>query len=411
MVSRIDSPTGEKKIFKKRAHRPWKPALLEKVIHSPVEGMAKEYESDLEVLEQTLEQNLEIQDSTILMNPSRLSLETVLQEKSTQRKEIVRKLSNTENVRITMGGFLQPKNIIFDNEDEVLQQTSALMTDLRDREQEIRSLKDNLKIIRAEEQAQQAETARLSEAKAREAAEEKAVYALSKAQQATEATRVAEEKAYLAEQTAFKLEQTMKQLKEKLDVTEEEYDRKLKYLQEEYQGKLEVTELKYRRLIATHQELENSMTEKTVNLTDAFDEMVLARTASDEKIMMMSEEMNLLKGIIQQEKDNSARLETEIASLHDNIHQNNFGKSVIEAQRVEHNEQIRKMVLAINAERNLRKLYEVKAKEIASQMIGLEIQRRSEEERRKLAEEKTKQTIEQASKAMMQLLNGSGAAH
>lgn len=420
MVSRIDSSDKKKIIFKKRAHRPWKPAILETVMqnaHAP-----KSYEAEIELLHLELEE----------------TLEETLEHKTRERDSLNLKLSLHDDHRITIGGFLQPKKVVFSNDESTSKQTSTLMNDLREKEQEILALTTNLKVSQALEQAQHAESTRLAEIKAREAAEEKAVYALSKAQQAADYSKLAEERAYIAEQAAFKHEQTIQQLQDTLQRAAQQYQDNLEHTTKKYDASLEIKtngfieqlQLKEQMLNAQFQVSTEAYEEKLRvsaqehhSLNEAFQDLLhnfesthlqLSAAYTDiedlkgqfnKKIMVQSEQIYNLEHSLTFEKNNTASLEGEIASLHEKRSQLLQDKATLETQLIRNSEYLRKMSSALNLERNLRTLFEEKAREATLKAFDLEMQNKAEGHARKSAEEKAKQTLQQAGKAVMQLLN------
>lgn len=369
MASRIDSNDKGKTVFKKRAHRPWKPALLETIIQSPQQDdLSSEPENEHEDI-----------DALSLQQHDRL--ENSLAEKAKERDELVHQLHLKEENRLTIGGFFQPKNIVFSNEENTLHETTSLMHDLKQKEQEILELTTHLKLTQAEERLKHAEEkAKIAEVeclnafKARDAAEEKAIFALSKAQTATDYSRVAEERALQAEQAIFKHEQTIKHLEEKLVENEENF-----------QSQLERREVHGQNMAVKNSHLSVSLSQIEEENQLAEGKLMLAA----EQNMVLFKQIETLEIELREEKTLVLNREQEIASLQERMKQY----------------PVDKMLLALNSERKLRKLYEEKAKEAYHQMHSIDMQRKAEEYARRAAEEKTKQTLEQASKAVMQLLS------
>lgn len=160
--------------FKKRILRPWKPTLLENSVEEP-------FTQDTETPD-TLNP---IQVDTLLdakrQEQIRLELEHSLEGKKNEHASLKAQLSDRDDNRILIGGFLSPKQIYFVNNDEEDQKANFLMNEL---EQEILSLAHDLKVAKAIEQAENSEISRRIEERARHSSEEKALYAIQQAKQA-----------------------------------------------------------------------------------------------------------------------------------------------------------------------------------------------------------------------------------
>lgn len=124
-MQRMDSlDSGSSKIvFKKRSHRPWNPTASE--------------------------------NAQILFEPNHA-------------------LNNFDSERLLIGGFSFPNASKIAYESGCSQKSTALMDELKNKEQEIQTLSTNLKIASALEQAEKIELARKKETVARKIAEEKA---------------------------------------------------------------------------------------------------------------------------------------------------------------------------------------------------------------------------------------------
>lgn len=407
MVTQTDA--SQKKLkFIKRAHRPWKPALSETIMQSPEGYLPKKpgFEPDLSI------KSLELEDSLL--------------QKSREIDTLNLKLSLEEDNRITLGGFLRPNKVFLSNTNVHSKHTS-LMQDLKEKEKEILELTHNLKITQALEQVQLSEASRLAEIKAREAAEEKAIYALNKAQQAADFSRLAEERAYIAEQNALKLEQTLKQFEaeihqkdqgtlSKFQKNHEEYTAKLKAQEHIFSEKLKLKEQSFNTILQQEQQkldvLQNSYEALQHKYQWAENELAHYTKMLEEKeqttntrIMIISEQISQMEAYLNDAKRNHESLENEIVVLHEKLQQAALLQTTAEEKLLKNSEYLRKMSMALHVERNLRALYEEKAKLVASQVYNLEMQKNAEEHARKTAEEKAKQTLQQASKAVMQLLN------
>lgn len=208
-----DSWDSKKIFFKKRTHRPWKPALLEHMAEDPLmEEVASAFHP--------LEVDPSIENNTLDL--TRQELEQVLEAKTNEHAQLNEQIWNKEENRILIGGFLYPRNIFFFNEAEQNQKTNLLMSELKTKEQEILNLSQELKFSKALEQIETLEIAIKKEEEARKASEEKALFAIQQAKLAAEKVYKAEQQLNLANQSKL----------------EEERARKLAKLEEENAKKL-----------------------------------------------------------------------------------------------------------------------------------------------------------------------------
>ncbi len=430
------TPKG-KSIFRKRAHRPWKPSLLETTLQNthqnPAEVLGSEQHKSFEMpamqnpshLQEFSNPNTAVGTHVIQESSPAFSrpveffeqrLEMALEAKTREIQELNQKLSSKEDNRLTLGGFLKPKNIILPNEEEAVQKTSLLRNELREKELEVQQITNNLRITQLLEQLQQSEAARLSETTAREAAEEKAVFAQSKVNQAVDYRRLAEERAEMAEKTYFKLEQTVSELESKHEAAEQQYLKLLEDKEHQYNTSLlerdkyirATIEEKEKQLkaILEIKELEEKRRQSAEERLDHDHAHYETSHAQIERqVVELSEKIHGLEMQLCAEKGNSEAYAAEFASLQEKLQTFSAEKASLFEQNAKNSEYIKKMAVVLSTERNLRKILEEKIKMASHHIYTLEMQIQSEEQARRAAEEKAKQTMEQASKAVMQLLN------
>ena len=136
MTSRMDFGRG-KIVFKKKAHRPWQPTLLD----SP----AEDHQSLINVSPKLQDKQIEFLQK---------QLETTLEIKNKEREGLQVSLSSLENNRVTLGGFIKPNNMLFKTEPVALQKTASIMHELKAKEQEILEITQHLKLTQVEEQVE-----------------------------------------------------------------------------------------------------------------------------------------------------------------------------------------------------------------------------------------------------------------
>ncbi len=195
-MHRMDSvdPQKSKAFFKKRAHRPWNAALLENTIEEattpkmPINHTANRVDEELQ--------------------------ETLI-EKTKQRNELSELLTSPDENRLLIGGFLHPQNIFFQPEAGKLNESSNLIDELKNKEQEILTLSSDLKVAKAMEQVEKLELSRKKEEEARMAAESKALFAIREAKLAAEQAYKIEQQLNNEKQMRLKEEKSKRLLEEK----------------------------------------------------------------------------------------------------------------------------------------------------------------------------------------------------
>lgn len=405
MGSPTDAPVRNKTVFKKRALRPWQPTILESMedAQNSDEVSSKFQEKQIEIIQKQLETTLEI--------------------KNRERSELSQTLSTIDDHRITLGGFLRPKDILLVTEQSSLHKTSSLMNELKEKEQEIIEITQNLKISQAEELAKRAESARLVEEKARQAAEEKAIYALRQAQQSAEQCKAAEEQAMMLEQIRSKLEQAVYELEDQVKLSHHE----LQVREQRIQGEIEHRHKIEQAAAEQYQWFDNEVKTLNQKLKEEFQikqghETKISALSIDlenERNTKLQLEADLksslaqsaeIDSLLKHEKEVTSGLEQNLLDLQERIEMLETERTrllvsiqISEDKQSDMRLQMGKMTEVINAERNLRQLFEENLRQAKIKIEKLELRRRGEIEARKLAEDKAKHTFEQAGKAMLQL--------
>ena len=404
--------------FKKRALRPWKSTALDKSIPQTMESDAP-LEMSNEFLQKQLEASLEI--------------------KSQQHSELQTRFTQFEDKRITVGGFFQPKNILFVNEEQ--NSTLAVLQELKEKEIEILEINHQLKLTQALEQIQQTENQLRAEELARQSAEEKAMSALRQAHQATEQIQMNKEKAYLSEQAILKLQQTVVDLEKQLKETMEQYQDQLTTLSKDLERSQELSrletelrqfiEIDFQKTKAALQLAEQDAQEK--NRTAA--QLVIVEADLHEKnqrlvhlqttLEHLQNELSLANETGTQQSRAIKKLNQMVYELEESfsVLQSNYDQLLLQHQKlqVEFSEsqqtleettqayqvQLKNINAVVETERDLRIFNAEKLRTALAQLNSLEEKLQIETAARKAAEQLAAQKVEEANIAVMQILNAS----
>lgn len=403
----LTETTRNKTTFKKRAHRPWQPALLDnstEEAHNVIPATSKLQEKQIEFLQKQLEATLEI--------------------KSKEKEAITHTLSTIDDHRITLGGFLRPKDILLVTDQNSLHNSVSLIHELKEKEQEIQSITQNLKITQAEEFAKRAEAARIAAEQARHAAEEKAIFALRQAQQAAGQIKVAEEHSQDLEQITLKLEHRVHELEDKLKLASQQLERlgqttendgihrqkiehEVETLASELQEAQHSASIFQSKMIALNQQIESEHQAKTefenkfFEACEKISELEYLLNAEKERFSIFQQHEYAEKSMLQQSylelKEVTDFLRADKATLtQENQH--------LDTQLSCALSRMAKMTAVITAERNLRIVCEEKMKQALLQVEQSELKHKIESQARRAAEEQAKTAYEHAGKAMLQLL-------
>ncbi len=220
--------------FKKRAHRPWKTALLETTVeeakidldHDLLDfniDLESESESEstedlesfypefnftdeitnpiktanpfIESLSQLETVELDLQDEQLDTDDINSELKQEIRNTQQQKKLLVQQISDKSHSSILLGGFFQPQQVTAQSDTLAGRKISSLLSDLKIREQQLNSLTNNLKISEAIERAEQAELYKKAASHGRQAAEQRMRQAVEQANIAAAQFRSAMEQA------------------------------------------------------------------------------------------------------------------------------------------------------------------------------------------------------------------------
>lgn len=411
MSFRMDN-SKSKIVFKKRAHRPWQTNAYE-----------ENYEENPNVLDAS--PKLKDKQTEFLQK----QLESTLEIKNREREDIHHSLVTLDDHRVTFGGFLKPKDILLVTEHESLKKASSLVNELKEKEREILEITQNLKITQATEAAEKAEAARLMEEKARLAAEEKAIFAIRQAHQTAEQIKDAEERVIMMEQSKLQLEQALLSMEERLKEANDELEmldqqsRNSNETQNDLLSKLKAlnTQLNHEKQskAAIEETLRNQQAElyaRIEELNERCEQEIRTKVSFEQELSNAHLAMAKMESDFSHREqayiESQERVQTIHIELQEQINTLNLEKAEIMSQFLVMQDALSKkerqqnhMLELVNLERNLRTLFEEKLKNALVQMERLDLRRQAELQARRIAEEKTKHTIEQAGKAMIQLLH------
>lgn len=415
--------------FKKRAHRPWKTALLE----TTVQETATIENDDNDLFDLDLDLNLDINLDTesfypefnfteekeslangfdlelqLGMNSEKTELHQEISENKQQQNLLVKQLNDKSGNALLLGGFFQPQQVSANHDSQAGRKINSLLSDLKAREQKLSSLTNNLKISEAYERAEQAELSKRAANQQLQAAE-------NRMRQAVEQAKIAEEQFLTA----------MEQAKQAALAHQEE--------------------ARMRR------DAENTAKEAKIRANNAEIELQnerLARIAADEKAQhafMLAEKASLFQRQLNEaseqlvhaqnskKHEESKRLEVEqkYSTLNENyvkleLDHKECSQTIKKHEQTindltnkyQSNEQIAanfnaerdKLKAIIAAEQDLRKMADRKYQEAAVRADKAEQGWQKEVQQRRLIEERAKRAVANASRTVLHLLNTPGDA-
>lgn len=414
--------------FKKRAHRPWKTALLEDTVQEAALAVDDDiFDLDLDVtIESSLDTNSfypefnftdEMPDlmgdvasfdlnAQLETDEEQNEIKQAIHQTKQQHKQISQQLSDKSGNSILLGGFFQPQQISANNDTHTGRKINSLLSDLKVREQKLSSLTSNLKISEAYERAEQAELSKRAANQQLQAAE-------NRMRQAVEQAKMAEEQFLTAmdqtKQAAMAHHEEARLRKEAERLAKEA---KLRANQAEI-------ELQNERLarIAADEKAQHAfmLAEKASlfqrQLTDASEQLVRlenTKQVEDNRRAEIEQKYTALNDThykLEQEHKECAntikKLEATIQELNDKYKGN-------ESLVAEFNAQRDKLKAIIAAEQDLRKHSDRKYQETLVRAEKAEQAWQRETQQRKLIEERAKRAVANASRTVLHLLNTPG---
>lgn len=411
--------------FKKRAHRPWKSSLLETTIKesgADVNDEVFEFSLDLSnrssfnfldeeitATDQEISQSLNekfsqlqaisIADekSALIASPNQ-ELKSAIQETMQQQTTIKKQLADKSNNVLSLGGFFQPQQLAPQTDSYNGRKINYLISDLKNKEQELSSLTSNLKITEAIERAEQAELNRKAEEHARLAAEKRMRQAIEQAQQTAEQIRHALEQANQAA-IAQREEERLRKLAE-----EQIKDAKMRATGAELalQNERNARNLAEKEAAEQINRLEKDAAEQINRLEQARRNEEIRRQEAEIHSDALQRELQKKDAEYKESFNKIISLENTIKELTSKQLYNEQKIAELSAQR-------EKLKSIISAEQELRKVAEKRAQEATAKAEEAEKARFAEEQQRKMIDERAKRAVEHASRTVMHLLNAPGS--
>lgn len=412
--------------FKKRAHRPWKTALLE----STIQETSHNIDEDLFSFELDLTEDLNIDANTSLYpefnftddmsaivtemptfdfdsqldeNEETIELKKAIKQTKQQHKQLVEQISNKSHTSILLGGFFQPQQILANNEPIAGRRINSLLSDLKVREQKLSSLTSNLKISEANERAEQAELSKQATTQQLAATEQRMRKAVQQARMAEEqflATMEQAKQAALAHQEETKLrtaaENSIKEANSKANAAESA-------LQKEQAAHAETQE-KLQSTNALAQEA-HALQKQLADVTEQLERSTAMQKTEENRRLEMQEQCDALNNKFFKLEQEHKQCTNHIYKLEETV------KDL--TAKYEDNDKIAKSFTAQTdklkaitiAEQDLRKIAERKYNEAQERAQKAEQAWQIEIQKRKAVEDRAKHIITHANRTVMHLLN------
>jgi hypothetical protein len=424
--------------FKKRAHRPWKTAMLETTVEEATIDLDEdlfEFDLDLEseptedvesfypefnFTEETTETskpknpfiesisqletiNLDLSEEQLDIDDANSELKQEIRNTQQQKKLLVQQISDKSHSSILLGGFFQPQQVAAQSDTLAGRKISSLLSDLKVREQKLNSLTSNLKISEAVERAEQAELYKKAAAHGRQAAEQRMRQAVEQANIAAEQFRSAMEQATQAasaqQEEANLRKNAEAQAKEaRLRANNAEIE-----LQNERLARLSAEEKAQQAF--TVAERTNLLQKQFNEATEQLTKLELLKNVEANKRLDVEKQYDQLHSDFIR-IDNEHRLcSSTINNLE--ISTKNLTEQILTSQQKikDFDSQKEKLKAIIATEQELRRTAERKYNEVLKRAETAEEGWKMEIQQRKIIEERAKRAVAHASRTVMHLLN------
>ncbi len=422
------------RVFKKRAHRPWKTGLLEKAIKETTidatEDLVK-FDLDLEI--DTTEDDTSFYpdfnfvDETskfskleMIPEPQREIKQEIFQTKQ-QQKLLAQQINEKSNVRLSLGGFFQPQQLTTLQDSQAGRKISSLLSNLKNQEQKITSLTSSLKISEAVEQAKLAEINFKAEANARHVAEQRMRQAVQQAEQVAEQFRTAMDQANqasMAQQEEAELRKLAdKQAQEaKIRANNAEIDLQDERLarlaaEDKAQHAMQVAESAYelQRQLQTANDQISKFTEDKSHEEDRLSalqqRLEQERQHEETRRVALQARLEELNHLFIKVEDEHKVCGSRIYELEIQNRELTATNAVNTQKIAEFDAQRENLKNIIAAEQDLRKSAERKFNDILARAEKAEKGWQAADQQRKIIEARAKRAVEHASRTVMHLLN------
>lgn len=411
--------------FKKRAHRPWKTALLESTVQEATVSDGDDdlfsFDIDLDLgstidssafypeFNFTDDSSLELGDefdfdARIKTEDAKSKIKQAMHQTKEEHSQIIQQISSKRSKSsMSYGGFLLPQQISPATETTSGQKINSLLSDMKVREQQLSSLTSNLKISEAYERAEQAELSKRAASKQVEIAENR--------------MRMAVEQATVAEQQFLT---AMEQTKQAAQAHQEEArlrrDAENKAKDAQVRANNAEIELQNERLarIAAEEKAQHAyvLAEKASlfqrQLTETSEQLVRlesTKKADDTRRTEIEQKYDALTAEFFKLEQDHKLCTNSIQKLESTIQELNAKYKGSDQIIAEFNEQRDKLKAIIAAEQDLRKNADRKYNEAMARAQKSEQGWQSEIQQRKLIEERAKRAVANASRTVLHLLN------
>lgn len=412
--------------FTKKPHRPWKTALLEQTVKNPHTAHSQA----------TMSANIKPNYKENITDNEQLK--SILQEKNNQKEQLIQKISDKSNSSLLLGGFFQPNNMQIPNSSQNGQKINRLIHDLKSKEQEITSLTANLKIAEATDKAEQAELIRHTEEQARISAEQRMKKAIEQVHIAASQLGIAIEKAQLAEQAQKEEEKGRRIAEGKISQAIE----KIRILEQAIQTEIQArkaaedkAQISLNQTIQTElarQEIEsykNKIEQNHKELTEQFRKIELSKNSEEMAKYELQQQFNRYQEITEHDKQtlektlqnfqfehsqllsHTDELQNQIVGLEELARQQEQQIHMLDTKIISLQNQQTRLEQIIDTEQNLRKLADQKAGSALAAAAKATLERKKAEEQRQLMDERAKRAVAHASKTVMKFLDSPTPVH
>lgn len=413
----VDGKSGGRN-FKKRAHRPWKTSLLETTIQesklennpdglefsfdSQPDSTASPFYADFNFTNLT-DKFSQLETIAIHSEPAVTSIDEVkhdlisaIKQTQQQRDLLEQKISDKSTKPILLGGFFEPQQLGTQAETPNGRKMNFLLSDLKNKEHELNSLTNNLKLSEAMIRSEQSELNRRAEEHGRLAAEERVRKAVEQAQIVSEQFRAAMEQANQAA-LAHREEERLRKIAEA---------QIKKYELRANSAELELQSESAARIIAEQKAQQAELTSQELQqVTEQLHKTEFARKNEESRRLETEKQYeNLSNAFIKIEAEHKEsfskvyNLETDLKNLHTKLLTAEQKLAEITAQRD-------KLKTIIETEQDLRKNADKRAFDALQKLEQTEKALQAEEQQRKITDERAKQAVEYANRTVMHLLS------
>ncbi len=436
-MSDLDGKTNSRN-FKKRAHRPWKSSLLETTIQEssldhdnshfdfnldlesmPAESMYAQFDftqpnTELPTLSTDLNLKFSQLQSITLKDDVSLDLKSAIKHTEQQKNNLQQQIHDKSSSSLLLGGFFQPQQLGTPAETQGGRKMNYLISDLKNKEQELNSLTNNLKVTEAMERVEQSELIRRAEEQARITAETRMRQVIEQANIAAEQGRLAMDQANQAA-LAHREEEKLRKLAEdqikeaelravsaEITLNNERSARiaaeEAKRNAEQYATKSSTEAAQQATEVASLRQTIQEITEQLERAQSSKRSIEASHADLDVQFNILSKNFQKVDSEHKQSTNRTYALETQLQDLL-NTH------TAAQHKIAEVNAQVDKLKSIIAAEQELRRAAEKRAQDLLAQANKSEQAKQAAEQQLKITDERAKRAVEHASRTVMHLLN------